>query len=186
MLMPPSSMHTSSPLLPHPWSPASYPCTPGSNSPEGQVDVGVWKWQYFVLQESVILPLLRHLPSPHFSFPTLFSSYCPIHTMDHLMLPSFSDPLITMWSFTSCTLVTLLSMPYLSLSYSSFITYWSALFPVYYWLVTFASSTIKAPVATCSPLAWLYPVNLVSESITSLPLRNTCLIITSFSNLILE
>ena len=65
-----------------------------------------------------------------------------------LSFPSLTHP-------ASCTLVTFLSMPYSSLSYSSFIAYWSTLCPTYYWLVTFASSTIKTPVVTCSSSAWL-------------------------------
>ena len=44
---------------------------------------------------NVMLPLLRCLPSPHFSFLTLFPSYHPIHTADYLMVPPFPDPLIT-------------------------------------------------------------------------------------------
>jgi hypothetical protein len=51
--MPPSSTHTGSPSLPHPPSPASDPCVPGSDNPEDQVDAGVWKRRYHVLQESV-------------------------------------------------------------------------------------------------------------------------------------
>ena len=55
----------------------------------------------------VMLPLLRHLPSPHFSFFTLSTSYCPTCTTDHLILPSLSNTLITVQplclTFASCT-----------------------------------------------------------------------------------
>ena len=43
----------------------------------------------------VMLPLLRRLPNPHFSFLALFPPYHPILTMDHLMVPPFPDSLIT-------------------------------------------------------------------------------------------
>ena len=46
----------------------------------------------------VMLPLLRHLPNPHFSFLALFPPYHLILTTDYLMVPPFPDPLITMWS----------------------------------------------------------------------------------------
>jgi len=51
--MPPSSPHTGSSSLPHPPSPASDPRPPDSDNPENQVDAGVWKRKFFVLQESV-------------------------------------------------------------------------------------------------------------------------------------
>ena len=58
----------------------------------GNFKQGNMKWS----ELSVMLPLLRHLPDPHFSFLALFLPYRPILTMDYLMVPLFLDPLITM------------------------------------------------------------------------------------------
>ena len=44
---------------------------------------------------AVMLPVLRHPPSPHFSFLALFPSYRPILTMDCLKVPPCPDSLIT-------------------------------------------------------------------------------------------
>ena len=66
-------------------------------------------WMY-----SVMLPLLRCLPSPHFSFSTLSTSHHPIHTMNYLMLPLLSDPLITVWSLSLTLALCTITNPYLS------------------------------------------------------------------------
>ena len=67
-----------------------------------------------LVQGNVMLPLLGCLPSPYFSFSTLSTSSRPVHSMNYLMLPSLSDPLITVWSLgltpASCTITN----PYLS------------------------------------------------------------------------
>ena len=43
----------------------------------------------------VMLPLPGYLPGPYFSFPTPPTSSHPVCPMDHSILPSLSDPLIT-------------------------------------------------------------------------------------------
>ena len=51
--MPSSSTHAGPSSLLYPSSPANDPCAPGSDGPEEQVDAGVWKRRYLVLQETV-------------------------------------------------------------------------------------------------------------------------------------